>query len=66
MTLSGFDIPAGTFILLPHEAVCTNEANFPNPDKYQPERFLRSHEDKSTANPFTNLHFGYGKNLFYI
>lgn len=61
IVLSGYQIPAGTQVLICSSSV--SKAYFDNPDLYIPERWLRSDEGTrpgSYIHPMTVLPFGYG------
>ena len=60
MVLSGYQIPKGTFILRSGQVMSNNPANFPEPEKYIPERWLRGHPLKNSAHPHASLPFGHG------
>ncbi|GFR83472.1 cytochrome P450 10-like [Elysia marginata] len=61
IVLSGYQIPAGTHILICSHSV--SKAYFENPEQYYPERWLRSEERRrsdSYIHPMSVLPFGYG------
>ncbi|XP_033755183.1 probable cytochrome P450 CYP44 isoform X2 [Pecten maximus] len=60
VVLSNYDIPAGTTINMCITSICKDEKYFPNPDKFLPERWLRSNPDREKIHPFGFLPFGYG------
>ncbi|KAF5295365.1 hypothetical protein FQR65_LT01555 [Abscondita terminalis] len=51
----------GSLIWVPVEALQHDEAYFPNPEKFDPERF--NSENKAEINPFTYLPFGSGPRI---
>lgn len=55
---SDFKIPFGMPVYIPIFALHRNEKNFPDPMKFDPERF--SPDNISKIKPFTNLPFGSG------
>ncbi|XP_066905483.1 cytochrome P450 6a2-like [Halyomorpha halys] len=55
---TGDTIEKGQFIFIPIWALHRNPENFPDPDKFDPERF--SEENKHTINPYAYLPFGEG------
>lgn len=62
VTLSGYNIPKGTQILLGANALLKDEAYFPRANDYLPERWLRDPQTnkKIQVTPFTYLPFGFG------
>lgn len=65
VTLSGYNIPKGTQVLLGANALMKEEAYFPQADKFLPERWLRDPETnkKAGVTPFTYLPFGFGPRM---
>ena len=57
---SGYDIPNGTTVLRCGSMSSNDPANFPNPDKFLPERWLRGCPERHNANSFANIPFGHG------
>lgn len=51
-------IPAGTFIILPTQALQMNPQYYPEPEKFLPERFNPDHEAYDSQRPY--LSFGIG------
>ncbi|XP_060078719.1 probable cytochrome P450 CYP44 [Ylistrum balloti] len=60
VALSTYEIPAGTTINLCISSICKNKNYFRNPDKFCPERWLRSNPNRDNSHPFAFLPFGYG------
>nr|UZE89892.1 cytochrome P450 CYP12AS1 [Chrysoperla zastrowi sillemi] len=63
VVLSGYQIPKGTDILSPNIVLCLSDKHFPQPEKYLPERWLRSSPSELSArntNMFVYLPFGFG------
>ncbi|XP_023239202.1 cytochrome P450 3A5-like isoform X1 [Centruroides sculpturatus] len=54
---TGITIKKGTVVIIPVYSLNHDANYFPDPDKFDPERFLSK---KSSIIPFTNLPFGYG------
>ncbi|XP_067135813.1 cytochrome P450 3A9-like [Centruroides vittatus] len=54
---TGITIKKGTIVIIPVYSLNHDPNYFPDPDKFDPERFLSK---KSSIIPFTNLPFGYG------
>jgi len=64
VVVSGFTVPKGTFINIMDFAMAIDEKNYPNADKFLPERWLnREKEDKSKSLNFSTLPFGFGPRL---
>lgn len=59
-SIPGTDIvlEPGTFIQIPTQSIQRDPDYYPNPDKFDPERF--SEEAKAQRNPLTFLAFGEG------
>ncbi|XP_029442612.1 25-hydroxyvitamin D-1 alpha hydroxylase, mitochondrial-like [Rhinatrema bivittatum] len=53
-----YTIPKKTLITLCHYATSRDERFFPNPNKFQPERWLRKDE---SLHPYASIPFGFGK-----
>jgi len=60
LVLGGYHIPAGTTVMRMPHVLQNCETQFPCPDLFQPERWLRGHEACNTAHSFSNLPFGHG------
>ncbi|XP_029288042.1 25-hydroxyvitamin D-1 alpha hydroxylase, mitochondrial [Cottoperca gobio] len=56
--VGGYLIPKNTLITLCHFATSRDPAVFPNPDKFQPERWLKKDQ---THHPYASIPFGVGK-----
>lgn len=67
VVVGGYNVPKGTYINILDFAMSSDEKNFPNADKYIPERWLnRSQEDKAEkakAHNFSSLPFGFGPRM---
>ncbi|KAI1280327.1 Cytochrome P450 3A8 [Halotydeus destructor] len=58
---TGICIPAGMTVSIPVYAIHRDPKYFPEPDKFQPERFLRNSADESPVkHPYSFLPFGGG------
>lgn len=60
LVINGYNIPAGTTIVRAGHFTSMNPKNFEDPEKFRPERWLRSHSDRHKADSFANLPFGHG------
>jgi len=65
VTLSGYNIPKGSQILLGANALMKDERYYPQADEFLPERWLRDPETnkKMQISPFTFLPFGFGPRM---
>lgn len=63
IVLSGYNIPAGTVLIMHNQVACRQESNYPEPDAYRPERWLKERSEGGRAHPFTLLPFGYGPRM---
>ncbi|XP_053733363.1 sterol 26-hydroxylase, mitochondrial [Synchiropus splendidus] len=52
--------PKDTLFHLCHYAVSYDENIFPEPQRFQPQRWLRGMEEKSKQHPFASVPFGFG------
>ena len=60
-TPAGYKIKTGTKIIIPVWSLHHDPKYFPNPDKFDPERF--SQENKDSIVPYTYLPFGEGPRM---
>ena len=60
ITIGGYNIPARTVIFRAGVVSSMDPRSFEDPDKFYPERWLRNHPDRHTADSFANLPFGHG------
>ncbi|XP_075552441.1 cytochrome P450 302a1, mitochondrial-like isoform X1 [Dermacentor variabilis] len=63
IVLSGYTVPAGTVLIMHNQVACRQESNYPEPDAYWPERWLKERSEGGRAHPFTLLPFGYGPRM---
>ncbi|KAH6887688.1 cytochrome P450 [Thelonectria olida] len=59
-TYKGMFIPKGSTIIAPLWTIHLNEADFPNPHEFRPERFL---EDREYPGTFGHSAFGWGRRI---
>lgn len=64
VVLAGYQVPKGTMIFMPSYIELSNSKFYPEPEKFIPERWLRSKESECLKskenNPFSYLPFGFG------
>ena len=60
LVIGGYEIPKKTTVLRCGSMSSNDPANFPNPDKFLPERWLRGCPERHDANLFANIPFGHG------
>ncbi|XP_026478509.1 cytochrome P450 12b1, mitochondrial-like [Ctenocephalides felis] len=67
ITLGGYFIPKGTYLRLSHHVAARVKNQFPDPDKYIPERWLRtgpgSVPPAKSAHKFAYMPFGFGPRM---
>ncbi|KAI0835784.1 cytochrome P450 [Hypoxylon sp. FL0890] len=56
----GMFIPKGSTVIAPLWSIHLNESDFPEPDKFRPERFI---EDRQYPGPFGHSAFGWGRRI---
>lgn len=60
--IGGYQIPKGVNVIFPHLVVSNIEENFPQPEQFIPERWLKSEGCPAhKIHPFVSLPFGYGR-----
>jgi len=60
LVIGGYQIPAGSTVLRVGSISSNDPANFPNPEQFLPERWLRGCPQHHTADAFANIPFGHG------
>ena len=60
LVIGGYDIPKGTTVFRCGSVSSNDPANFPNPAKFMPERWLRGCPERHNADSFANIPFGHG------
>jgi len=67
VVVGGYNVPKGTYINILDFIMSTDEKNFPQADKYIPERWLKREHDekiqKASSNNFSSLPFGFGPRM---
>ncbi|XP_028968072.1 uncharacterized protein LOC100906274 [Galendromus occidentalis] len=65
ITLSGYNVPAGTMIVLHNQTTSRDPEHFVDPSEFRPERWLRvgGSEECRGNHPFAYLPFGYGPRM---
>ena len=58
--IGGYEIPKGTVVVRAGQLSSIDPLNFQDPEKFYPERWLRSHKDRHSGHPFANIPFGHG------
>jgi len=61
VVLSGYNVPAGTWIIMELYATARSEKYFKEPLVFKPERWLRENKDENHA--FSSLPFGFGTRM---
>ena len=60
ISVGGYLIPKGSQVVNSIYVNGQNPKNFPEPEKFLPERWLRGHPDESKAHKFAHIPFGFG------
>jgi len=60
MVLSGYHIPAGTQVVRIGQGMSNDSSNFPEPQQFLPERWLRGCPERTNAHSFANIPWGHG------
>merc|ERR1719315_510342 len=60
IVVGGYQIPKGTTIIRCGSTSSNDPASFKNPEKFQPERWLRGCPERHNADSFANIPFGHG------
>ena len=60
LILGGYQIPKGTTVIRCGSSSANDPTNFPNPEKFLPERWLRGSPERHSADSFANIPFGHG------
>lgn len=60
VVIGGYSIPRGTAVIRAGVYMSTHADHFKDPLRFLPERWLRGHKDRHTADSFANIPFGHG------
>ncbi|XP_068083405.1 probable cytochrome P450 49a1 isoform X1 [Anabrus simplex] len=63
MVIGNYLIPKGVDLITGHRVLCNLEENFPEPQKFIPERWLKDSDQLQKAHPFVYLPFGFGARM---
>ena len=63
MTLSGYFIPKGTWVITYYNNFHRDPSHFPNPEEFLPERWLRDCPMHQKAHPFAYIPFAHGPRM---
>lgn len=63
IVLGDYLIPKGTYVVITGYVSANDPKNFPEPEKFLPERWLRGHPDHNTAHPYAHIPFGFGPRM---
>ncbi|EDV28482.1 uncharacterized protein TRIADDRAFT_19239 [Trichoplax adhaerens] len=65
LVLSGYKVPAKTYVLIANYVMGRDESVFPNPSQYMPERWLRGSDRQgyNSESRFQYLPFGFGPRM---
>ena len=63
MVFSGYHVPKGTWVGTVFNNVHRDQKQFPNPEQFLPERWLRECPIHQKAHPFANIPFAHGRRM---
>ncbi|KAJ1523528.1 hypothetical protein ONE63_001378 [Megalurothrips usitatus] len=60
LVLSGYKVPKGTNMVTQNQIACRLKENFPRPNEFIPERWVKGSPIEAKAHPYVVLPFGHG------
>lgn len=65
IVLGGYQVPKGTYVVMPQVVMCMQEKNFKRPTEFIPERFLKNcpYPELKLQHPFAFVPLGFGSRM---